>query len=659
MLQSVIDLQERAINDVISWMQVKDEVTFKAPTGSGKTYMMFKIMERLLEKDKNLVFIISSLSKSDLAYQNHEKFVEFSNNKSLVIPYYIDVEITFEESLYIPLSYNAYSLGRDKYKTGTKLMQGAFLSFIDETKRANKKIILIRDECHQATRRLDELKEKGNFWKILNLSATPNVTQITCEISNKEAIDANLIKKIESSDSEDIHEPLNKLREIKEEYNNGLHINPCLIIQISNKENGQMEFEKIKKILNDEYVDFQWMYITGDTKNNETNSDIAKLPLKEWKTEAKYSKTLDVIIFKMMITEGWDIPRACMLFQVRDSKSKQMDEQVIGRIRRNPILENWEDYNDKPNLQELATTCWVWGIIPESLRRFKKVNVFNERNFKVKTTTLNSLKTKADFNLSNWMSKQNNKDRISLLNIFDLHNKWSKVMQDTKEMCFKYIKNVDDWYNVSINIEQINKLNDSYTSNYEKSMVIGKETAFPLDSYYEFIDNPKNKTSIRKWVWNQIDKEGEYDQTYSFDSEAEKEFADILFQICDADNVELKTWGKNFYTNSNIKFEYCLHDIHSSFPDFILKDKFNRIHIFEVKSVNMRNGSAINQQEYNEKIREIQKCYLHSSKITDQIFYIPIKHNNEWIINKFENGQHAILNKWELNVFIKNKNFND
>lgn len=659
MLQSVIDLQERAINDVISWMQVKDEVTFKAPTGSGKTHMMFKIMERLLEKDKNLVFIISSLSKSDLAYQNHEKFVELSNNKSLVIPYYIDVEITSEESLYIPLSYNAYSLGRDKYKTGTKLMQGAFLSFIDETKRANKKIILIRDECHQATRRLDELKEKGNFWKILNLSATPNVTQITCEISNKEAIDAKLIKKIESSDSEDIHEPLNKLREIKEEYNNGLHINPCLIIQISNKENGQMEFEKIKKILNDEYVDFQWMYITGDTKNNETNSDIAKLPLKEWKTEAKYSKTLDVIIFKMMITEGWDIPRACMLFQVRNSKSKQMDEQVIGRIRRNPILKNWEDYNNKPNLQELATTCWVWGIIPESLRRFKKVNVFNERNFKVKTTTLNSLKTKVDFNLSNWMSKQNNKDRISLLNIFDLHNKWSKVMQDTKEMCLKYIKNVDDWYNVSINIEQINKLNDSYTSNYEKSMVIGKETAFPLDSYYEFIDNPKNKTSIRKWVWNQIDKEGEYDQTYSFDSEAEKEFADILFQICDADNVELKTWGKNFYTNSNIKFEYCLHDIHSSFPDFILKDKFNRIHIFEVKSVNIRNGSAINQQEYNEKIREIQKCYLHSSKITDQIFYIPIKQNNEWIINKFENGQHAILNKWELNVFIKNKNFND
>ena len=163
MLQSVIDLQKRAINDVVSWLHVKDEVTFKSPTGSGKTYMMFKIMERLLEKDKNLIFIVSSLSKSDLAYQNHENFVNFCKNKSIVNPYYIDVETTPEETLYIPLDYNAYSLGRDKYKKGTKLMQGAFLSFINEIKQTKKKIILIRDECHQATKNLDELKEKGIF----------------------------------------------------------------------------------------------------------------------------------------------------------------------------------------------------------------------------------------------------------------------------------------------------------------------------------------------------------------------------------------------------------------------------------------------------------------------------------------------------------------
>jgi hypothetical protein len=46
------------------------------------------------------------------------------------------------------------------------------------------------------------------------------------------------------------------------------------------------------------------MYITDKSKSSETNTDIGKLPFDEWKNEAKHSKTLDVIIFKMIITEG-------------------------------------------------------------------------------------------------------------------------------------------------------------------------------------------------------------------------------------------------------------------------------------------------------------------------------------------------------------------
>ncbi len=659
MYKKAIELQEKAINEVINWMRVQDDVTFKAPTGSGKTYMMFKIMERLLEQDKDIIFIVSSLSKSDLAYQNHEKFTSFSRNSSLVLPYYIEVETTSQQTPFIPLGYNVYSLGRDKYKKGTKLMQGAFLSFIDEIKKHNKKIVLIKDECHQATNNLDQLKQ--NFWKVLNLSATPSVTQITCQISNKEAVDAKLIKKISSDvkDTDDIRVAFNKLKEIKKEYNNSFHINPCLIVQISNKENGQAEFENIKKILSDEYVDFQWMYITGDLKNNETNSDIGKLPLKEWKNEAKISNTLDVIIFKMMITEGWDIPRACILFQVRDSQSKQMDEQVIGRIRRNPILLNWEDFDDRPDLQELATTCWVWGIIPNSLRSFKKVKIYPEKNFKVKTTTLNSLKTKKEFNLKKWLSTNNKISLNDLLvkpTIFELYKRWQKIMYDTKEMCYQYIKNVDDWYNVSVNIDEINKQNMCYTSDYKKSMSLGEEASFPSDSYYEFLEDIKNRTKIYKWVWSQIDINGDYDPEYSFDSEAEKEFADILFEICNDEQLELKTWGKNFYTNSNIKFEYCSNDIHSSYPDFILKDKFNRIHIFEAKSLNEKSNSSIDTQEYTDKILNLKKCYLHSSRLTGQIFYIPIKSGNNWIIEKYENGNISTFHgKRELKNFIKTK----
>lgn len=57
-------------------------------------------------------------------------------------------------------------------------------------------------------------------------------------------------------------------------------------------------------------------------------------------------------------------------------------------------------------------------------------------------------------------------------------------------------------------------------------------------------------------------------------------------------------WGKNFLANSNIRYEYYADGIHSSYPDFIMKDTQNRIHIFEVKSVNKSNKIDIDKETY-------------------------------------------------------------
>jgi type III restriction enzyme len=70
-----LKLQERTINEVIKQLSYKDEVTLKAPTGSGKTVMIAQIMNRLLETNANLVFIVTTLAKSELGVQNHETFV--------------------------------------------------------------------------------------------------------------------------------------------------------------------------------------------------------------------------------------------------------------------------------------------------------------------------------------------------------------------------------------------------------------------------------------------------------------------------------------------------------------------------------------------------------------------------------------------------------
>ena len=164
MLQEVIDLQQSAINKLFSLvLGGKKEITFRAPTGSGKTRMMADFMNRVLAAREDYIFIVSSLSKGELARQNYETFVNCSENGTFpnLSPYLINTELSSEEGLFIPEEHNVYVLPRDLYKKGSKLSQGPWINFIsrmtDELYGKGKKIILIKDECHQATNNLDEL----------------------------------------------------------------------------------------------------------------------------------------------------------------------------------------------------------------------------------------------------------------------------------------------------------------------------------------------------------------------------------------------------------------------------------------------------------------------------------------------------------------------
>lgn len=133
MLKEVIELQNNAVNNLVSIIDIKNEVTFKAPTGSGKTYMMADFMNRVLSNKKDVVFLVSSLSKGSLAQQNYDKFISYSEmgKFSHLKPYLINSEISGEESLFIPTDNNVYVLPRDLYKKGGRLMQGAMEQFLN------------------------------------------------------------------------------------------------------------------------------------------------------------------------------------------------------------------------------------------------------------------------------------------------------------------------------------------------------------------------------------------------------------------------------------------------------------------------------------------------------------------------------------------------
>jgi len=708
MKQEAIDLQQNAVTSLVELTSAQDEITFKAPTGSGKTYMMADLMNRVLSVDKNVIFLVSTLSKGDLATQNYEKFQEYSakGNFPELKPYLISSEIAGEERLFVPTDYNVYLLPRDLYKKGGRLMQGAMEGFLQNMTGAQwlggqeKKVYLIKDECHIATNNLDNLSEKF-FTKTYNFSATPKLSRgqhPDVEIKNDDAVNAKLIKDIELIDDPNINvaSAIEKFEEVKKDYRNLLGVNPCLIIQISNKDKADEEIAEIKKELEKaEHTDLKWMLIVNDQKWCDTNDTFKakKLPVSKWKDYAKEnSSTIDIIIFKMVITEGWDIPRACMLYQIRDSKSKQLDEQVMGRVRRNPRLLDFESLSE--NAQKLAMTAWIWGIVPEDLRKSFGVKLWQDNEIitneiKIKTTRLKPLTNKASFNLATFLKKQSVVSAPS--SIFTLWRDFVKVENSVREMGENYAMTFAKWREFAENIEEVASESSHYVNDYEKSMEVvrdenGKEVevSFALTSHYT--DNG-NYVDIGDWVWKRNDGK----EKFAFDSEAERAWTSILKDLAKddlavgdgrvgkrvtvgkknpkagaadlfggkepelLDTKQVYLWGKNYVANSPIKFEYYLGALHSSYPDFVMKDSFDRVHIFEVKSVNISVNmvGGFDNNIYKTKLEELKKAYKQASKITDQIFYLPILRDDNWRIFQYVAGNEKTLTKDEFVSFCK------
>ncbi|MBQ6732431.1 MAG: DEAD/DEAH box helicase family protein [Paludibacteraceae bacterium] len=689
MLQEVKDLQNGAVSQLCKIVDKRKETTFRAPTGSGKTRMMADFMNRILMLHPNVVFLVSTLSKGNLAEQNYKVFKDCSDKNIFpqLNPLLISSETSGEERVFIEEGYNVYVLPRDLFKDKSKLKdEGALVNFLQRITAnlfgngQNKKVWLIKDECHQATNNLAALAPTY-FDRIINFSATPKLNRgqvPDVEITDDAAMNARLIKRIEwGSENDNVETAICKFEEIRENYVNLLGVNPCLIIQISNKEKAELEWLHIESILNKtEHQGLKWMSIVDKKEKCRTNDKVGKLPVERWKDYAKENaSTIDIIVFKMVISEGWDIPRACMLYQVRDTTSKQLDEQVMGRVRRNPRLIDFENLSEKA--QKLALTAWVWGIQPIEGKKSRQVKLFGDEKWipnsiKIKTTRLIPPTERVSINVSELLEEKAKND-ITHSSIFELYGKLQKTENGIQNLCYTWAKNINDWLKYCEHIDTVSKAYNNYICDYEESMEVvrnsdgsEREVSFPLTSLY--VDN-ENYQNISDWVWKR--KDG--NDKFSFDSEAEREWASILKDIShnDTDSTvvgepnpnygQMRTdgtlepqwinsenkylWGKNYTTNSEIKFEYYLDGIHSSYPDFVMKDKHGNIHLFEVKSVNISSDLNIDSEEYKEKITALRQCYKQSSILTGQFYYLPILRNEEWQITRFYKGDEQTLNK--------------
>lgn len=631
MLEKIKYIQEIKVDELLALIKEEGEkqYTLKAPTGSGKTYMQGYLISKLIEMYPNCKIIYQSLSKASLAQQAFNK-ITVDYNFPTINAKLLSTDKTNQETLTIPLNYNTYFLPKDLNKKDANL-EIPLKNFLTYQTKDNQKFLIL-DECHITSNNI--MKYENEFDYIFGFSATPTKEQTRIgryvELDEETCEEYNLIKKrtvvrqLEINDNLKlrIKNALDDFKQIQNDYKDS-GINPALIIQISNKFKGQKQKEEIIEVLNEN--GYLWYY--DDSKGFESSDKINELKGINSKEKArKYvvlnSSTIPVIIFKLTYTEGFDIPRACYLLQIRETESETLDEQVVGRIRRNPCL---FDFDSLPKqMQEKLMIAYVNGVEQQETRQVKYV----KRNdiIEVETTHLINKIPKKLQDIKNLDLKEVNQPH----NIFKLKENWDLLDSKIKNNLQNISK--DEWIKYCINVEILNK--NSYIEDYENNIKSSGKQQIQEETFYRV--DPE-KIDIDKWVWKHSNSS--VDKCYSFESSAEKTIARELSKL----NLEL--WGKNFFNKSKIYFEYFLQRkgkflISNQYPDFIVVNN-KKTYLIEVKSNVLSTSKPIGDpDDYQTKINSIKSIYKESSKITNQIFVLINQlQNGEWISHVYEKGK--------------------
>ncbi|WP_158763551.1 DEAD/DEAH box helicase [Mycoplasma sp. NEAQ87857] len=393
-------------------------VSFSAPTGSGKTFMMANVIDKMISYangiNKKIMFVIATLSSGDLPKQLEHSLIKY---KSWLVNN--NFEISYEES---PSSnknfskkdwHSTLSLDNNKVFIFGKSTFGSKRIFTEEqiieqlihdAKNQGYKIVYIRDEAHvgiDSGKTTNNSKDDLRFEELLNsnadyllyMTATPkNKDWKRVVLSERELRDdtPKLIKEnmFINADIEGDSETIDnekllksacvKFKEIIKEYADNekepglVNINPAMLIQIRNKTNGDQDFykqvEMIKDILNEHNLtythhindDKEIERILGEDKLREGNS---------LKDISRDDSGYQVIIFKVGPATGWNIPRATMLVQLRNVSSETLNTQTVGRIKRNPnpayphsedsVAYKYYIYSNNPKMKNYTN---VWNL---------------------------------------------------------------------------------------------------------------------------------------------------------------------------------------------------------------------------------------------------------------------------------------------------------
>lgn len=345
-------------------------IVFQSPTGSGKTYMASQLLNRVVVEhpDDDFTFIWASIGKGELHSQSKgavEKYLGgfpkcnlineqfLANNKFLA-----QNEINFInwEKIVNKDANNQWINVLVADKEGRNL-----LDVLEETRKFNRKIILIVDESHIGEKGDSRIKEFRDTiikpYITLEMSATPVLKEYDYyyKVQPKDVIDEGMIKneiitnerlinltKYSEMTSQEmvLTAAYNKREELKHLYEEeGSPVNPLVLIQIpndsANNKAGEEKLIFIKDYLYNKYDVSEAngklaVWLSGD-------SSFDKEGIKNIDNKIEY------LVFKVSVATGWDCPRAQILVRFREVKSEPFNIQTLGRIMRTAEAKIYEN----------------------------------------------------------------------------------------------------------------------------------------------------------------------------------------------------------------------------------------------------------------------------------------------------------------------------
>jgi type III restriction enzyme len=333
-------------------------LTFKSPTGSGKTIMMAQFLRDIVSDPRfsnaNVGFLWITNSDS-LAMQSKDKLFSYyggaSENTLLDMNNLKDGFISKNGVFFI----NWQKLV-SKAQTNRKLrtegeMNTTFDEYLKATHDQKREVILIIDEEHIASSTVlanDLIKNVINPRIIIGVSATPQTTGVTVDVDRASVVKEGLIKektifqtaedlenkKFKNMDQDDILLTLafEKRDELIKYYKKlKIDINPLVLIQLPNDDQASKGATTATK---------QDLVINFLESKGVPVADIAV-----WLSEDKvnlsdveaHNSPVSFLLFKQAVATGWDCPRASILVMFREIKNPTFAIQTVGRILRMPL----------------------------------------------------------------------------------------------------------------------------------------------------------------------------------------------------------------------------------------------------------------------------------------------------------------------------------